>query len=240
MARLIWLLAAAPVMLLAQLPTQDVYRAVSPIKIDANLDDVAWQKAPVFSDFHFMNYTEGEKELTDAQMLWDDENLYVAYYCHDKHISAHVTERQGPVSHDDCVEIFVSPNPQKVNNYYTFEINVIGAMLNRCRTDWWHGPPTWEPQGVVYRTTYYGRKSKEEEPGDDHWIAELAIPFRNFSHDAAHTPPRDGDTWRLNLQRTGGATNHQNSSWSPIPPPGRSFHTPDAFGTVRFVAHPPQ
>jgi len=225
--------------LLAQLPSQDVYRAPSLIRIDAKLDEPAWRDAPVFSAFHFNSWTAGEKEMTDARMLWDDNNLYVAYYCHDKHISAHVTERHGPVSKDDCVEIFLSPNPEKVKNYYTFEINAIGAMLNRCRTDWWRGPATWEPEGVVYRTSFHGLPKKEESPEDDHWIVEVAIPFRNFSHDAAHTPPADGDRWRLNLNRTGGITNPQNSTWSPIELPNRSFHSPEAFGTVRFVNQTP-
>jgi hypothetical protein len=98
-----------------------------------------------FRHFHFNTWKSGEKEMTDARMLWDDNNIYVAYYSHDKHISAQVTEQHGPVSKDDCVEIFLSPNPEKVKNYYTFEINAIGAMLNRRRTDWWRGPATWEP-----------------------------------------------------------------------------------------------
>ena len=55
------------------------------------------------------------------------------------------------MSNDDCVEIFLSVNPDKVRKYYTFEINAIGTMLNRCRTDGWTGPPTWEPEGVRYR-----------------------------------------------------------------------------------------
>src|SRR5258706_5085512 len=226
--------------LMAQMPVQDVYRTPAPIVIDGKLDDIAWRQAPVFSDFHFMEWKEGEQEKTVARMLWDDKNLYVAYYCHDKHISAHVTERHGPVSKDDCVEIFLSPNPEKFRNYYTFEINAIGAMLNRCRTDWWRGPATWEPEGVAYRTSFQGLARKDESPEDDHWIVELAIPFRNFSRDAAHTPPVDGDRWRLNLNRTGGMTNRQNNSWSPINPPSRSFHTPEAFGTVRFVDRKPR
>jgi hypothetical protein len=236
--RCVWLLLVAPLIeqLPGQAPSQVVYRAPSAITIDAKLDDAAWQTVPVFSEFHFNDWVSGEKELTDARMLWDDQNLYVAYYCHDKHISAHVTARHGAVSRDDCVEIFISPNPEKVHNYYTFEINAIGAMLNRCRTDWWHGAPTWEPEGVDYKTSYYGSAGKDEAPDDDHWIVELAIPFRNFSHDAAHTPPHDGDEWRLNLHRTGGVTNKQNSSWSPILPPNLGFHSPDAFGTVRFVS----
>ena len=212
----------------------DIYRTPTPITIDARLDEPGWSQASPVGEFHFNRWTQGEKERTVARMLWDEENLYVGYYCHDKHISAYVTERHGPVSKDDCVEIFLGPNPAKVTNYYTFEINAIGAMLNRCRTDWWTGPPTWEPEGVRYRTSFHGQPKKDESSEDDHWIVELAIPFRNFARDATHTPPRDGDEWRLNLNRLGGRTNPQSSTWSPLPPEVRSFHTPQAFGRVRF------
>jgi hypothetical protein len=221
-------------------PHYDIYRAGSPITIDAKLDEPAWKQAPAAGEFHFNRWKEGEKEATVAKMLWDDQNLYVSYYCHDRHISAYETQRHGPVSKDDCVEIFLSPNPSKVTNYYTFEINAIGTMLNRCRTDWWTGPPTWEPEGVRYRTSFYGWPKKDESPDDDHWILELAIPFKNFARDAAHTPPQEGDQWRLNLNRLGGKTNPQSSTWSPIPPPSKTFHTPEAFGWVRFrTSNPP-
>ena len=221
-------------------PVYDIHRAASPIQIDGKLDEMAWQQAASVGEFDFPWHKEGEKEKTVAKILWDDENLYVSWYAHDRHISASVTQRHGPVSKDDCVEIFLSPNPEKVKNYYTFEINAIGAMLNRARTDWWTGPPTWEPDGVRYRTTFHGMPKKDESPQDDHWIVEAAIPLRNFVRDAAHTPPRDGDRWRLNLQRLGGITNAQASTWSPLPQGVRSFHTPEAFGSVRFVNRPPQ
>lgn len=221
------------------LPSYDIHRAPGPIRIDARLDEPAWRKAPSVGEFHFYDKGRAERERTVARLLWDDENLYVSYYCHDRHISAYVTERHGPVSNDDCVEIFISPNPAKVTNYYTFEINAIGAMLNRCKTDWWTGPPTWEPEGVRYRTTFHGLLEKDESPDDDHWIVEMAIPFRNFSRDAAHTPPRPGDVWRLNLNRTGGITNALSSTWSPIAPPAKTFHSPESFGWVRFVAREP-
>ncbi len=230
------LLAAAAAQPLAH---YDIYRASPPITIDAKLDEPAWREAPAVGEFNFNRWKQGEKEPTVAKMLWDDQNLYVSYYCSDKHISASVTQRHGPVSKDDCVEIFLSPNPAKVTNYYTFEINAIGTMLNRCRTDWWTGPPTWEPEGVRHRTTFWGQPKKDESPEDDHWIVELAIPFANFAHDAAHTPPRDGDEWRLNLHRLGGITNPQSSTWSPLALEVRSFHTPPAFGQVRFIKRRP-
>lgn len=234
MRGLIWLLAAIP--LASQQPrTYEIRRASGPIRIDGSIEERAWREAPIAGPFHFNRWTGGDREQTDARLLWDDDNLYVSWFCHDQHISASVTERHGPVSNDDCVEIFLSPDPAHVRNYYTFEINAIGTMLNRCRTSWWTGPPTWEPEGVRYRTSLHSSAPKREMPDDDHWIVELAIPFRNFARDAAHVPPKPGDIWRLNLNRTGGVTNRQSSSWSPIPPPSRSFHTPEAFGSVRFI-----
>lgn len=227
-----------PIVAFAQGPVEyRIHRAPSPVTIDARLDEPAWRFAPPTSEFLFNWHTEGEKEPTEAKLLWDDENLYVSWRCTDRHISAYETKRHGPVSKDDCVEIFLSPNPSAPRNYYTFEINAIGTMLNRCRTSWWTGPATWEPEGVEYRTSFHGLARKDESAGDKEWIVELAIPLKNFARDAAHTPPRPGDEWRLNLMRTGGKTNMQHSTWSPIPPTSqRSFHTPENFGKVVFVA----
>ena len=90
-----------------------IQRAPSAIAIDGKLDEAAWRSAPAASDFLFNWHTEGDKEPTVAKLLWDDDNLYVSWHCKDRHISASVTQRHGPVSKDDCVEIFLSPNPEK-------------------------------------------------------------------------------------------------------------------------------
>jgi len=224
--------AAAPA---DELPRYKIQRASSSIVIDAKLDDPAWRQAPAAGKFHLVGGKGEAVQQTVVRLLWDDENLYAGYHCDDRHISAYVNERHGPVSNDDCIEIFLSPNRKQVRNYYTFEINAIGAMLNRCRTDWWKGPATWEPEGVRYRTSFHGLPKKDEQPSDNHWVVELAIPFRNFSHDAAHTPPRPGDVWRLNLNRTGGRTNRESSTWSPLGENVKTFHTPEAFGWVQFT-----
>src|SRR5262245_44958148 len=97
-----------------------IQRAPSRIVIDAKLDEPAWQSAPSVGDFIFNWFQSGDKEQTVAKLLWDDENLYVSWRCQDRHISAYETKRHGPVSKDDCVEIFLSPNPAQVRNYYTF------------------------------------------------------------------------------------------------------------------------
>ncbi|MBK5292418.1 MAG: carbohydrate-binding family 9-like protein [Acidobacteriia bacterium] len=235
-----FLLSSAAMPLLAQsLPRHDILRAPAPIVIDGKLDETAWRQAPAASDFHFNWWKEGPKEQTVAKLLWDDENLYVGFYCHDKNISGQVVQRHGPVSRDDCVEAFISPNASKPRNYYGFEINVLGTMLNFIRADWYKGPFNTEPEGVRYRTSFHGLPVKNESPEDDHWILELAIPFKNFVKDAPNTPPRDGDAWRLNLNRAGGRTNAQYSTWSPVSAEKPNFHVPEAFGSVRFVNRPP-
>ena len=233
-------LRTIPLLLLALpcLAQYTIQRATSPITIDAKLDEPGWRNAQPMGDFTFNWYQSGEKEQTVAKMLWDDDNLYVSWYVRDKHISAYEKQRHGPVSKDDCVEIFIAPNPAKPKNYYTWEINAIGTMLNRNKSDWYTLGATWEPEGVEYRTTFHGAAKKDESSGDDHWIVEMKVPFRNFSRDAAHTPPQIGDEWRLNVNRIGGQTNRQLSSWNPIAPPLTGFHSPEAFGRVSFAGPP--
>lgn len=239
--RLLLAVCGAASWLTAQtLPRYELFRAAGRIVVDGRLDEPAWRQAPAASAFHFNWWTGGEKEQTVAKLLWDDENLYVGFYCHDKHIAAEVVERHGPVSLDDSVEVFLSPNPGKIHNYYGFEMNVIGTMLNFIRADWYKGPFNWEPDGVRLRTSFSGLRVKDDAANDNHWILEVAIPLKNFEKDAAHIPPREGDTWRLNLNRAGGKTNAQYSTWSPVKTEKPNFHVPEAFGWVRFVNRPPE
>ena len=221
----------------ASRPTYEIRRATGPIQVDGVFDEEDWAKAEPVGDFTFNWWESGEKEQTVAKMLWDDRYLYVAFYCYDRHISAYVTERHGPVSHDDCVEVFLSPNPSKVSNYYNFEMNAIGTMLNGCHTDWWTGPLRWDVTGVLLGHSVKGDR-KEEDPADESWTMEVAIPLEHFERDAAHVPPKDGDVWRLNLNRCGGVTNPQYSTWSPISAPQPAFHLPEQFGYVAFSEKP--
>jgi hypothetical protein len=85
------LLGCAVFPLIAQSPRYDIYRTPAPLTIDAKLDEPGWRQAPSAGDFHFNWWKEGAKEQTVAKLLWDDENLYVGYYCRDKNISAEVS-----------------------------------------------------------------------------------------------------------------------------------------------------
>ena len=125
------------------LPHHTILRAAGPIAVDGHLDEPSWEAAEVIEQFAFPWWTEGAKDRTEARLLWDDVHLYVAFTAHDPHISATLTERDSPVSRDDCVEVFIAPDTSQVTNYFNFEFNALGTILDRSphadRSSAWNG-----------------------------------------------------------------------------------------------------
>ena len=106
-------------------PEYVLYRAGTPIVIDGRLDEPAWVGAPDVGAFVFPWYESGKKEQTLAKMLWDDENLYVAFVCEDAHIWAEHTLRDSSVWKDDTVEVFTAPNPEYPKTYFNIEMKYL-------------------------------------------------------------------------------------------------------------------
>ncbi len=213
-------------------PEFTIYRAGTPITVDGRLDEPAWTAAPDIGKFVFPRYQEGEKEYTVAKVLWDDHYLYLAFICQDKYIWAEHTEYDSRVYMDDTVELFTAPDPDRPHIYYNIEMNVLGIWLDQYHPE---GPgvraPDFDFEGVQVKTTIVGSLNNDDDE-DEYWILEAAIPFANFRETAANTPPQPGDVWHMNLNRLGGKTNPQHSSWSSTG--NRTFHVPDRFGRVIF------
>jgi len=218
-----------------ELPEYTILQTAGPIAVDGMLIERSWQAAEIIDAFVFPWWEEGAKERTEARILWDDQNLYVAFVAHDRHISAVLTERDDPVSQDDCVEVFVAPDTGEVANYFNFEFNALGTILDRSpRND---RSKTWNAEGVEIGITIDGTLNEESDV-DRLWIAEIAIPFATFADFSPQLPPRGGDVWRLNLYRTGGQVDLQYITWSDTRTARPSFHVPERFGIVRFSAAP--
>ena len=95
------------------------YRASDKIKIDGKLDENSWRivpKSPRFTDI-----ITGKPTMYDtySAVLWDDENLYVAFWVEDPNVSGNMTERNSPVWQENDVEVFIAGK----DTYYEFEIN---------------------------------------------------------------------------------------------------------------------
>jgi hypothetical protein len=132
----------------------------------------------------------------------------------------------GKIPEDDCFEIMFAPNAKRPEVYFNIEWNVIGGYVDNHRPNGPKQPKAsvWDAQGVRIAGKVVGTLNDDSDT-DSHWIAEVAIPFRNFTDLAGHAPPRAGDVWHVNLNRHGGQTNVQYSQWSPGDTPAPAFHT---------------
>lgn len=216
-------------------PVYEIHRAGTPIKIDGKLDEPAWFAAPDVGEFHFTWYKEGRRERTVAKLLWDDENLYVGHVCEDAHITAQHTEHDGKIPEDDCFEVIFAPDALHPAVYFNIEWNVAGGYLDNFRPEGPNKPraAVWDAEGVRVAGTFAGTLNDDSD-SDSYWVAEVAIPLRNFAKFMPHSPPQPGEHWNLNLNRHGGKTNVQYSQWSPGDTAAPNFHTPHRFGRAIF------
>ena len=209
----------------------------SDMVMDGVLDEPAWKKATPVSQFEFQWYESGEKEQTEAKIVWDDKRIYFAFKCNDKHISAEHYSHNDPVSRDDCCEAFICPVPEGKErlDYINYEINCIGTWLvgyhaksrdkNLGR---WYDCKSLEIGRVINGTC------NNDDDIDDSWILEFSVPFIHFEEFEATFPPGDGQVIYIGLHRCGGKTNAQYSQWAPSHTEKPSFHQPQDFGKVVF------
>src|SRR6476469_4114076 len=89
------------------------YRASSPIVIDGDLKDAAWEAAPWTDAFVDI---EGDKKpkpryRTRVKMLWDDKNLYLAAELEEPHVWATLTKHDSYIfTEDNDFEVFLDPD----------------------------------------------------------------------------------------------------------------------------------
>lgn len=97
----------------------EALRTADPIVIDGRLDEPVWQHAP--QSPRFIDIISGGRAIHDtrAMVVWDDENLYVAYRVEEPFVHAKFTRRNDPIYYDNDVEFFIAGR----DAYYEFEIN---------------------------------------------------------------------------------------------------------------------
>ena len=100
------------------------YRTRSPLVMDGRPDEPAWIKAP--RSPRFADMVTGEPGFFDtrAAAVWDDRNLYVAFWIEEPFVDARLTERDSLIFTENDVEVFIDGG----DAYYEFEINALGTV----------------------------------------------------------------------------------------------------------------
>lgn len=163
-------------------------------------------------------------QATEVFCAWTAKELRVRFVCHDVDPWATMTQRDGPLWEEEVVEAFIDPVGDS-EAYFEFEVNplntVLDLALRRIRSGY-RKDFSWDCEGL---------RTKVDRTAIG-WDAELAIPFTSL----VAAPPKPNDEWRVNFTRIDRPKNapRELSAWSPTRL--ATFHVPERFGTLRFVA----
>lgn len=208
-----------------------VRRTSGTIIIDGNLDEPDWQNAQIIGPF--LNYptrNPEENELTHVKILWDEENLYIAFKSYDTNILATRMERNIDVWQDDCVEAFISPYLTIPEKYLNIEINPI--ITYYCGIHLFEKGSKWYTPSLQIGRQHEGTINNEDDK-DKWWIIEVAIPYKMFSVLGFTDIPKSGDTWRFNLYRLARIAEPARRNLFYLPEPLNN-HSPEYFGKLIF------
>ncbi|MEM7655606.1 MAG: DUF5916 domain-containing protein [Bacteroidota bacterium] len=202
------LLCCFPAWSLAQHPpgTQlPIRQAKGEIVLDGVLDEADWESAFVAKDW-YLNFPVDTTEApvqTEARLTFDENFLYVAFYCEDDTTPDLINSLRRDFDYDlnDNVSIVFSPYNDRLNGFF-FSMTPAGVQMegivsaggsNGGFNAFWDNK--WFSQTVRYR---------------DHWIVEMAIPFNSFRYKS------DISEWNIALVRADRKRNMQ-SSWVATP-----------------------
>ena len=175
--------------------------ASGPIVIDGNLDETAWHSAEVITNFYV--YTpKGSENLspTEARILWDSDNLYVAITCTDADIWSYTGDQPSDALWlGDVGEIFIKPDYDN-SVYYEFIATpneaVYDARYPSRGAGGYHRFRSWS-SGIRVKSVVNGT---DDNPADMDvgYILEMAIPLEAFQ---GSTQPADGVIWAFGVFR---------------------------------------
>ncbi|MBC7326825.1 DUF4091 domain-containing protein [bacterium] len=200
--------------LLAQIPQIRLSKTDQVPIIDGDLNEPCWASAEKITLNHLLGKSDSPTQRTEVLLTYDDSTLYIAFICYEDRMDkvvANQKERDVDVWQDDCLEIFLSPEPPI---YYHFILNTLGTQQDELVKD------------VKWNADWEGKVKKYP----DRWQAEIAIPFSSFPL-SLHTPLE----WRANFCRQE-LFHRELASWAPLE---KSFHEPANFGSVVFTSPPP-
>ncbi|MEL7041674.1 MAG: carbohydrate binding family 9 domain-containing protein [Pseudomonadota bacterium] len=156
-------------------------------KLDGVLDDPAWQKAAIITEFYQVEPTIADPPVdTIVYLAYTEDALFVAVKAFDdepENIRATVMQRDGDVWRDDMLRFYIDPFDTGISGF-GFDVNALGARADRLLQP--NRPP------IDEWNTIWSSAGKRTEDG---WTAEFSIPFRSINFDP------DGDGWGFILTR---------------------------------------
>lgn len=185
-------------------------------RIDGNLDDAAWQQAPVISDFiqNFPNYGSPVSAKTEVRILYDDEAIYISAYLYDDPslIRKQITSRDGEARQDvDFFSVFFDTYNDQQNGFQFLvtpsNVQTDAKLTPNANAGFQQfGDKTWD---AVWQS--------QTQLKNDGWTVEIKIPYISLRFSK-----KEVQTWGLQFLRYM-RRNNENDYWNPVDPNVNGF-----------------
>lgn len=182
----------------------NIQQAVSPIKIDGMLDEMAWKQADAAKDFHMKWPTDigRPKRTTTIKISYDESFIYFGIIAQDtNYYIAQTLKRDNGLYESDAVSIAIDPINRKTNGFI-FSITPYNVqsedLVNAGQSDM--------EMNFSWDNKWYSATRRHA----DHWIAEIAIPLKTLRFEPGKT------IWGFNALRSDLKSNEY-SSWTDMP-----------------------
>ncbi len=220
-------------------PVYKVERLKKKLKIDADWNKAQWKKIEPIRITNYMGKIPAFKPEVQSKMMYDDANVYVIFQVKDRFVKSVVTEYNGNVSGDSCVEFFFSPDTNLPLNYFNLEINAGGTpLIFYINNPYPKAPFVKLPASDIDQIEIAHSLPSTIDPEITEpvtWTIEYRIPLSLLSKYSNITRPAKGVNWKANFYKTGSRTSNPNYiTWAVVDNPRPNFHLPQFFGTIQF------
>jgi len=167
-----------------------------------------------------------------VQIGWNETELFLQYKVNEQSVKGVITESNGRVWTDSCVEFFLSPEGN--DEYYNLEMTCIGTALLGFRKK---GDPAVQATNdliaKIRRISTLGNVPFAERKEQTEWQITMAIPWKVFFNH--QLKPVSGTKMRGNFYKCGDELSVPHFvSWTKIKTENPSFHEPAFFGGLEF------
>ena len=181
-----------------KIPTITAIRTQQAPVIDGKLDDKCWAQATVATAFMSHNTHDSAKEQTIVRILYDDENLYVAFECIEpepEKIQATERKYDRSLRRDDWVQLQIDTLGDR-RSAYMFRLNALGTRWD-AKAGLFSRNVSWECNWQAACTI-----------GKTSWLAEMAIPIEELFFVRGSNV-----SWGINFHRCEKGQ-EENSTWA--------------------------
>ncbi len=203
-------------------------KTVQPPKIDGNLDDMAWQEAPVATDFiqNFPAYGFPASANTEVKILYDDNAVYIGAYMHDNPalIRRQLTERDSELNANvDYFSVFFDTYNDQQNGFQ-FSVTATNVQSDGKLTGL-----SYNANGDYTDKSWDAVWQSKTSIRSDGWVAEMRIPYLSLRFSK-----NDVQTWGLQFLRYI-RRNSESSFWNTVNPNDNGFV--NQFGKYGSLLH---